>query len=124
MARHIYRETVTILIGGTDAALESRAGLKALALCSSMTIYSPSTLAEVVTVQISPNEDPAGSGYGYRSLQRWTATGAADVTLSAGKAILLPGIACAALNLHADGAVAAAREFIIEFSAEVFDRGF
>jgi len=119
MAKHLHRETVTILIGGTDGALESQQGLEALSQASAMTIYSPTTLAETVTVQVSADEKPAGTLYGYKSLQRWTSTGAADVTLVANKAIVLPNIACAALNLHAGGAVAAARTFIIVFSLDV-----
>ena len=119
MAKSTYRETVTILSGTADKAIESQRGRQAFAQATAITIYAPATLAETITLQVSADHDPAGTLYGYHSLQRWTSTGATDVTLTAAKALLLPDVACAALNFHSTGVVAADRTFIVIFSLDV-----
>jgi hypothetical protein len=119
MAKSIYREIVTILSGTADKALESQRGHQALAQATAITIFAPATLAETVTLQVSADHNPAGTLYGYHSLQRWTSTGATDVTMTAAKALLLPDVPCAALNFHSTGVVAADRTFIVMISLDV-----
>lgn len=77
----------------------------ALGTLVDLIIYSPATLPETVSVQIAPIEAP-GAG-------DWSVVyvGGSDVTLPAGRAIVVPVGAAAALRLLAGAAVGADRTF-------------
>lgn len=73
-------------------------------------VFAPSTLPETVAVQLEPSQD----GTDYRTLQ----SGGADVTVGAGKAVMIMEGAFSQLRLLAGGAVAAERVFRVSFVME------
>lgn len=76
-------------------------------------IYGPATLPETVAVQISYLESPTSSDWSTVYIS------GADVTVPAGKAVVVPVGAAAALRLLAGGATAATRTFRVRGQAYI-----
>ncbi len=73
--------------------------------CRGVTIQAPATLAEVATIQISLD-----GGTVYADLQSPPGT---DITVAAGKAIVIDFVAYDKLRIELDGSAGAERAFLI-----------
>jgi hypothetical protein len=97
-------KTVSILSAATDSAEVNLAADNEKGLIS-LLFLAPTTLPETITIQLTD-----ATGGTFRTLQ----TGGADITIGAGKAVVvtdLPGGAI--LRLHAGVGVAAQRDFVL-----------
>lgn len=96
---HYNAPTLTIANGQTASGSIGQATIKA---ARGIAIFAPSTLPETVYVTVSND-----GGSTYQTLQ----SGGNDVTIGAGKALIIDSVAFNDLRLLAGGAVAASRAF-------------
>lgn len=116
MPRHRMVLPDLVIASGQTAsnAIDLAAGVNtkiALGTLVDFIVYAPSTLPETVSVQISYLESPTASDWSTVYVS------GADVTVPAGKAVVVPVGAAAALRLLAGGAVAADRTFRVRGQA-------
>lgn len=100
--------TLTIASGQTDsAAITSLGALGRVGLgnAAGISIHGPAALTGTVTVQVQPAGDST-----WRTLQ----SGGVDVTIAAGKTIVISPPAFADLRLHSGSAEGANRDFLID----------
>lgn len=94
----------------TGSVINTKVGLGTLV---DFIVFAPATLAETVVVQISHLENPTSTD--------WVTVyvGGSDVSVPAGRAVVVPVGGAAALRLQADGAVADDRTFHVRGQAYV-----
>lgn len=100
--------TLRISNGGTDSPAISTLGAfgrVGLGAAIGISINAPAALTAVVTVQVLPYGDAT-----WRTLQ----SGGADVTVAAGKTVVISPPAFADMRLHSAGAEGADRDFFID----------
>lgn len=105
---HPARFRLSIANGGTDspalsAQISKGNARSTLGNSQMMTVYVPAALTGVCTVQVDPKY---GSG-AWKTLQE----NGTDITLAAGKAVDILGVACEDVRIHSAGAEGAQRDF-------------
>lgn len=108
MARHNARiGTLRILNGAANSpALTSlQFGRVGLGMAAGITIYGPAAVDGVITVEVLPYGDST-----WRTLQ----SGGTDVTIAAGKAVVISPPAFADLRLHGSVNQTADRDFFVD----------
>lgn len=115
MSRHIQKlGTLTIANGGTNSGA-LLAGNVATQFGSNvdMVIFAPAALTGTVTMQIAPLESPSAGDWKTAYL------GGADVTIPAGKAVVVPVVAFKNMRLVSSGAEGADRNFEVFAQVDV-----
>lgn len=109
---HIASQVLSILIGqsnGVALGTVLTAGQLKIFFGTSdnIIIYAPAALTGVVSLQYSPVENPAAGDW--KTVQ----VNGADVTIAAGKAVSIHGVAAKDLRLQSAGVEAAQRDFVL-----------
>lgn len=104
--------SITILSGATES---DAIGFQNLRHLGGLTIVGPDTLPEVVTVEVTYQDDRNTSVGAWSRLQ----TDNIDITIAAGEAVTISPIVFNGLRLSAGAAVAADREFFLIGDDEV-----
>jgi hypothetical protein len=119
MARHLHVVgTLSILSGQTDSTDfgAGKGDQAVLGSVSSIVVFAPATLPETVNLQVSPLATPGAAPNDRKVLQWQPGT---DLVIAAGKAVNIPLVAgFRSFRLHATGAVAAQRDFVIVFQVD------
>lgn len=102
MGRRLLTNTVTLTIASGQTASNA---IEIGGFLQACTIFAPTTLPEVVTVQI----EPTPNGTTFRTLL----SGPDDVTVPEGKAVIIMETPFSQLRLRSGGAVGADRVFSV-----------
>jgi len=119
MTRHLHNVgTISIANAGTDSPDFGtiKGAQSVLGSIASMIIFAPATLPETINLQCCPIDAP-GAAPNDRKILQWQP--GTDLVIAAGRAVNVPLVAgFRSFRLHATGAVAAQRDFVVVFQVD------